>query len=91
MKVEKFNVRIVKTGDKYGLDDCLTNDGDPMVEFYDSRYQNAEFGQFGQFISRYRINTLIDHNHGLNLYGGEPDWSVSADGMKQVIEYLRQQ
>jgi len=31
-------VRIVEQGDKYGLDDCLDNDGTPLVEFYDTRY-----------------------------------------------------
>jgi hypothetical protein len=58
-----------------------------MVEFYDSRYPHTEYGQF---VSRYYVSTLIDHNCDLTLDGGVPEWSVSANGMKQVVEYLRQ-
>lgn len=88
MQVEKFNVRIVNAGDKYGRDFCLTNAGDPLVEFYDSRYPHTEFGQF---VSRYFVSDLINHDRGLILDGGIPDWSISASGMKQVVEFLRQQ
>ena len=88
MQVEKFNVRIVNAGDKYGRDFCLTNDGEPLVEFYDSRYPHTEFGQF---VSRYFVSTLINHDRGLVLDGGIPAWSISASGMKQVVEFLRQQ
>ena len=38
LQVEKFNVRIVNTGDKYGLNDCLVNRKEQMIEFYDCRY-----------------------------------------------------
>ena len=39
LQLEKFNVRIVNKGDRYGRADCLTHDDDrPMVEFYDRRY-----------------------------------------------------
>ena len=45
--VDKFNVRIVRAGDRYGRDNCLTHDKDePLVEFYDSRYPHTEYGQF---------------------------------------------
>jgi hypothetical protein len=91
-KVEKFNVRIVKTGDKYGRNDCLVNDKAPMVEFYDSRHNHSDFDGRGQFVSRYYISTLTtsQYPNGLCLDGGIPEWSVSADGMKQVLEYIQQ-
>ena len=91
VKVEKFNVRIVNKGEKYGLNDCLTNNKAPMIEFYDSRYQGCE-GR-GQFVSRYYTSTILDgeYANGLSLDGGIPAWSVSADGMKQVVEFLHQQ
>jgi len=91
-KVEKFNVRIVKTGDKYGRNDCLTNDRAAMVEFYDSRYTDQTFGDCGQFVSRYYISTLVESKfpYGLSLDGGIPEWSVSAEGMAQVLEYIQQ-
>lgn len=93
LQVEKFNVRIVNTGDKYGRFDCLTNDKDQMVEFYDSRYNHESGMGRGQFVSRYYTSTILNGQYpsGLCLDGGIPAWSVSAEGMKQVIEYLRQQ
>lgn len=90
-QIEFFNVRIVNTGDKYGRNDCLTNDKAPMVEFYDSRYTCRDFADRGQFVSRYYIKTLTDSGcpFGLCLDGGVPEWSVSAEGMKQVIQYIK--
>jgi hypothetical protein len=92
-KVEKFNVRIVNTGDKYGRNDCLVNDKSAMVEFYDSRYTDGDFAERGQFVSRYYITTLLEgsqYPNGLCLDGGIPAWSVSADGMKEILEYIQQ-
>jgi hypothetical protein len=94
IKVEKFNVRIVNVGDKYGRNDCLTNDKASMVEFYDSRYDFPDFMGRGQFVSRYYISILEEGNRdgrGLCLDGGIPEWSVSAEGMKQVLEYIKQE
>ena len=88
-QIEIFNVRIVNPGDKYGLNFCLTHEGTkPMVEFYDSRYPHT---QYGQFVSRYYLDTLLDgstYPNGLCLHGGVPAWVVSADGMKQVLEFI---
>jgi len=70
----RFNVRIVRRGDRYGLNDCLTHgegkneirasiasrgyDG-AMIEFYDAKYENAPgFGSRGQFVTRYYLSTL---------------------------------
>jgi hypothetical protein len=84
----KFNVRIVQQGDNYGLNNCLTHEGkSPLVEFYDTRYPHTEFGQF---ISRYNIETLlaIEPNGGLNLYGGVPDWKIDAQTMNKITSWL---
>ena len=91
-KVEKFNVRIVNTGDKYGRNDCLVNNKEPMVEFYDTRFSDRDFDGRGQFVSRYYISTLSSSQYpnGLCLDGGIPEWSVSAEGMKQVLEFIQQ-
>tara|TARA_R110000868_G_C10767032_1_gene754393 strand:+ start:302 stop:577 length:276 start_codon:yes stop_codon:yes gene_type:complete len=85
--VDKFNVRIVNTGDKYGRDFCLTNDKKPMVEFYDTRYPHT---QYGQFVSRYYIDTILDGSDcGLCLDGGVPSWTVSAEDMATVRNFLK--
>lgn len=86
--IEKFTVRFVNNGDKYGLDFCLTHDKDePMIEFYDARYPLTEFGQF---VSRYYVKSLRGHTARLILDGGIPEWTVSSDGMKQVQNLIEQ-
>lgn len=89
----KWNVRIVNTGDNYGLNMCLLNVKAPMVEFYDSRYPHT---QYGQFVSRYYISTILSqdsrggqYSNGLCLDGGVPAWNVSAEDMAQVITFLK--
>ena len=94
LQLEKFNVRIVNKGDRYGRADCLTHDDDrPMVEFYDRRYQHGDWPDRGQFVSRYYGSTLLEgENRGLCLDGGNAnEWSVSADGMDIVRAYLKAQ
>jgi hypothetical protein len=88
--VGKFNIRVVQTGDKYGRNDCITHDKAPLVEFYDSRYDHADWMGRGQFVSRYYVDTIMDGDYpnGLCLYGSEPEWIVSANEMRQVQEYL---
>ena len=89
-RIEKYNVRIVNTGDKYGVNDCLTNTKAPMVEFYDARFKSGWDQERGQFVTRYYVETLINsyYPHGLCLDGGVPAWTVSAEGMLQVIEFI---
>ena len=91
--VDKFNVRVVNKGDKYGRDFCLTHDSDkPLVEFYDVRYPHTEFGQF---VSRYYVSTILGDdgygpkNSGLNLHGGVPEWTVSEQDMETVRDFLK--
>ena len=94
LQLEKFNVRIVNKGDRYGRADCLThNDDRPMVEFYDRRYQHGDWPDRGQFVSRYYVSTLLEvKDRGLCLDGGNAnEWSVSADGMAIVRAYLKAQ
>ena len=91
--VDKFNVRVVTKGDKYGRDFCLTHNEDkPLVEFYDARYPHTEFGQF---VSRYYVETILGDddygpkNSGLSLDGGIPEWTVPASDMNTVRYWLK--
>ena len=92
----KWNVRIVKTGDQYGLNMCLVNNKPPMVEFYDGRYPHVH-APYGQFVSRYYISTILsqdsrggEYSNGLCLDGGVPAWHVSAEDMAQVVTFLKE-
>jgi hypothetical protein len=46
----------------------------------------------GQFVSRYYASTLLDgsgYPTGLCLDGGVAEWAVSANGMAQVLDYIK--
>lgn len=84
----RFNTKIIPTGGAYGRNDCLTNDGEPMIEFYDPRH--VKHGPLGQFVSRYYVSTILERdNCGLALYGSEPEWTVSAADMAEIRTWLR--
>lgn len=84
----RFNTKIIGTGDRYGRADCLTNDGAPMIEFYDPRYQH---GPLGQFVQRYYVSTILQNDSwgALTLQGDIPEWSVSAHDMAEIRVWLR--
>ena len=87
--VDKFNVRIVRAGDRYGRDFCLTHDKDePLVEFYIGDY----------FVSRYYVATILGTDGygsgegGLILDGGDIErTTVKAKDMDTVREYMKEQ
>ena len=97
----KFNVRIVRKGDAYGLRDCLTHDDDkPLVEFYDATVNPARFGERGQFVSRYYVDTLTGRDGlgrdlrdggGLSLCGGVPVWTLDDEAAAQAVEWAAMQ
>jgi hypothetical protein len=91
----RFLVRVLRTGDRYGLDDCLTvgegrsleiSGPGPMVEFYDTRYPHT---RFGQFVSRYNLDTILESSGGLDLMGYEPSWKIDAAAMLVVRIWLQ--
>lgn len=84
-------VRLVRKDERYGLNDCLVHDReDPLVEFYDLTYANRRgFGERGQFVSSYYASTLLASGGGIDLYGGEPAWQVSAEAMADVRAWVR--
>ena len=93
-----FNVRLVRKGDRYGLDDCLVHDKDePLVEFWDATYENdPRFTTgLGQFVSRYFLSTLTDEDgnghklravpRGIALCGHVPAWTVTGSNVADAI------
>lgn len=83
-----FNVRIVFFGDKYGREDCLTHMQEfPLVEFYDARFMHTKHGQF---VSRYYVQTVLDHDplSGLCLDGGVPDWTIDLVSWNVICTWL---
>jgi hypothetical protein len=88
--VLRWTVRILSKGDKYGLNNCLTHDEDEkVVEFYDNHQDKSRFSEFGQFVARYDLDTIINHtNCGLQLDGGIPEWRVAADELQLIRKHL---
>jgi hypothetical protein len=94
-----FNVRLVRRGDRYGLNNCLVHDCDePLVEFWDASLENdPRFTPgLGQFASRYYLGTLTGkfgyhgHDHraaprGISLCGHVPQWSVTGGNVADAI------
>jgi len=86
-----FTVRIVREGDGYGRDDCLTHDeADPLVEFYDASQDSSKFGLRGQFVSRYYLSTLLEPptDRGLGLEGSVPAWTIPEQEFSALIAVL---
>jgi len=67
---------------------CVVVTGD-LVEFYDARYEHTDYGQF---VSRYHVKTILEHTTGvgLDLYGGEPSWKVSGPTMDRIVKWLKE-
>lgn len=97
-KGRAFNVRVIRKGDRYGLNDCLVHDkDDPLVEFWDATYEHdPRFTPgLGQFVSRYFLNTLTDEDgnghelravpRGIALCGHEPVWTVTGGNVADAI------
>lgn len=87
---QAWNVRLVRTGDAYGLDDCLVNSGTDLVEFYDADQDPEKFGPRGQFVSRYFRGTIEQHSTGLGLAldCGIPRWTLSPEGFDVALQNL---
>jgi hypothetical protein len=105
--IGNYAVRIVRQGDRYGLNDCLTHDRsglDSLVEFYlvfDPEVDMKRHGPRGFFVSRYYAGTLLnapgfygrDHtNAGLCLHGDRYNYhSIDAAQFAEVLAYLNQE
>ena len=82
-------VRLVETGDHYGLRDALVHKGEePLVEFFDTRYEHTDLGQL---VTRYYLNTLVERDGGLILDCVDPSWKIQAACMNRVRDWLRRQ
>ena len=82
-----FLARILLPGDTYGRGGCLVHDDPrPVLEFYDGRFSHSAYGQF---VSRYRLDSLQDTRAGgLCLDGGNADvWYIGAENMRRVLAW----
>ena len=96
----RINVTILRKGDRYGRNKCLTHDDEePVVEFYNAAgSQDPE----GSFIIRYFASTLLGEDGlnmgdisagdcGLCLDGGYPEWSLTPKNCVDVGKWIRKE
>lgn len=86
---QSWNVRLVRRGERYGLNNDIThNEDDPLVEFFDTRNEHTNLGQF---VSRYFRSTLLESEEGgLCLQGGEPRWNIQSNCMARIRKWLKE-
>lgn len=89
-----FNVRLVRQGERFGLNDCLVHDkDDPLVEFWDATYEHdPRFTRgLGQFATRYYLSTLVERQspHPLVLCGHESAWTVTGGNVMDAVAAAR--
>lgn len=88
-----FTFRLVRKGDGYGRDRCVTHDDDrPMVEVYDAAMKGNPYCEAeGQTIAQYLAETLLGRGAGwgLDLHGGVAEWKVDGRAFGQVYGWLR--
>ena len=86
-----WNVRLVQQGQRYGLNDCLVHDdARPLIEFFDPRFTEL-FGEPGQFVSRYYVQTLQKDlarlDRGLLLDTGSDEWVLSRSALLTAVQW----
>lgn len=78
----KIKVRLVKQGDKYGLNNCIKHEEtEPLVEFYDPRH----------FVSRYYLEDIlsIKPHQGICLEGSRYEYlAIEGDCLDSVKKWL---
>lgn len=91
-----FTIRMVRPGGKYGRYTkeegfLLFHEGPGvLVEFYDLAY--GESGEYGQFVTRYYLSTLMANPpvNRLVMDYGVPRWHLDAQACSQTRLYLAQ-
>lgn len=95
-----FEVRIVRKGERYGLNDAILNDegekffdpNDPtLVEFWDAGQNPELFPDGCQFTgARYGLATIrkADLSNGIQLYGDSERWTLDGDSATTVQRWL---
>lgn len=87
-KFGRWNVRIVRIGEKYGPGNILTNDDAQLIEFYDSETETSN--SLGKLVSgqiRKDLVESIDTEIPLHLYG---DHTIPVEELKDIVGWLKQ-
>jgi len=84
---EDWNVRLVKVGDNFGLNDRAVNRDHPFVEIYDPAYDDTPLGYR---ISSYSIPTLASaarRGISIALEGSYPEYAFGTEAVHVALEW----
>lgn len=86
---EKYRVRLLAPGDRYGLDGKLQTDR-ALVEFYDVSPGRPKVEGLGVFVARYDLETLLElgPGQGLDLMRNATHWKIDATALDQAMTGL---
>ena len=91
---QRFIVRLVAIGDKYGRNHCLTNTDEPLVEFYLAPKGVYRVNSKHSQVSRYYADTIAEvvaEERGLCLHGGhvfDPRIDIGDEAIKKAYHTL---
>ncbi len=54
-KIGYMGVCIINHGEKYGIDNCVTNSDEPLIEFYDISTKPSHF------VARYQLSHIVQN------------------------------
>lgn len=85
----QFAIKLLEKGDPYGLRSCLVwTDFEHGVEFYDVMYAGSGFDEVGQFVARYFVSTVLEHEGGLSLCGDIPEWHIDDCNVQKIQKWI---
>ena len=87
-----FMIKVVRRGEAYGRNGCLTNDGEAAMEVYDYTRPDfdPDFPGCGQLVGRWNVSALLANdwpNGGLNLHGGVPAWYLDGAAFEEAMGF----
>jgi hypothetical protein len=88
----RFQVRCIKKGSRYGLNNCLVHDeDDPIVEFTDVTPGKSGLASDSVFVARYAASTLLAHDAGADLwmFGSNVAWRLGFEQIRQVLDWIK--
>lgn len=90
--IGKWKVRIIRSGDRYGRDNCTTHDEDgPLVEFECRFLRDNGIEEWSFTGGRYYLETLLEREVGsLNVAYSQSDQIISAEDMKHFLNWMKQ-
>jgi hypothetical protein len=88
-----FTFEVVRKGERYGRQrQAIHEQAEPLIVCYDATYAghpgHEELGQLTG--GKYYLTTLLEREAGvgLDVHGGVPEWTVEAEAMDVVGQWL---